>query len=603
MAHLAACTPTEPTQQYEYRTLRADGSYRWHVWNDRGFFDNHGAAIGYQSIGVDISDHKRAERALRKSEARYRRLVEALPLGMFTYRLEDETRLIFTGANSTADRFLGTECNQFIGLTIQEAFPPLANTSLPEAYCKVARDGSRWRTDEIHYDHDGITGVFEVSAFQPADREVAVIFSDISKRKLADAALAESIRQKKAILNNIPDIAWLKDRDSRFIAVNESFGEACGFSPKELVKKTDLDIWPQELAQSYRADDVEVMRTGKRKRVEERLVGGDGRERWIETIKTPIVDEQGEIIGTTGIARDITERKRAEEALYAEKERALITLHSIVDGVITTDAQGCVEYMNPIAESLTGWTVAEARGKSLGIVFRVVDENTRQPIPDMGVRCIKEGRITKLSHQAVLISRDGNEHEIEDSAAPIRARDGNLLGVVLVFHDVTEAHRLAKKMAHDAAHDALTGLVNRREFEKRLEKALKSATEHSAQHALCYLDLDQFKVVNDTAGHAAGDELLKQIRNVLASTFRERDTFARLGGDEFGLLLDNCPLDNAVSIAHAMIAKIRDHKFVWENRSFRIGVSIGLVPITIDSESVATLLSQADVACYSPIIP
>ncbi len=599
LAHLAACTPQNPSQQYEHKTRRVDGSYRWHLWNDRGFFDGNGNILGYQSVGVDISDHKRAERALRTSEARYRRLLEASPLGMLTYRLEDETRLIFTGGNSTADRILGIDSTQFIGLSIQEAFPPLADTKLPEAYCKVARDGTRWRTDEIHYDHDGIKGVFEVSAFQPADREVAVIFSDISKRKLANAALAESIRQKTAILNNIPDIAWLKDRDSRFIAVNEPFGEACGFSPKELVKKTDLDIWPQELAQSYRADDVEVMRTGKRKRVEERLVGSDGRESWIETIKTPIVNEQGEIIGTTGIARDITERKRAEEALYAEKERAQITLHSIVDGVITTDAQGCVEYMNPIAESLTGWNVEQARGKSLGTVFRVVHEYTRQPIPDVAAHCIKEGKIAGLSHPAVLISRDGDEHEIEDSAAPLCARDGNLLGVVLVFHDVTEARRLAKQMAHDATHDALTGLVNRREFEKRLEKALKSATEHSAQHALCYLDLDQFKVVNDTAGHAAGDELLKQIRNVLASTFRERDTFARLGGDEFGLLLDNCPLDNAVSIAHAMIAKIRDHKFVWENRSFRIGVSIGLVPITIDSESVATLLSQADVACYS----
>jgi len=154
-----------------------------------------------------------------------------------------------------------------------------------------------------------------------------------------------------------------------------------------------------------------------------------------------------------------------------------------------------------------------------------------------------------LANHSVLLSRSGKEYDIDDSAAPILGQGGQMLGAVLIFRDVTETRQLARQMRYDATHDALTGLVNRREFERRLERALASAKHYGVRHALGYLDLDHFKLVNDTAGHAAGDELLKQIRGLLLGSFRERDTLARLGGDEFGLLLDNCPLERASLIA------------------------------------------------------
>ena len=213
-------------------------------------------------------------------------------------------------------------------------------------------------------------------------------------------------------------------------------------------------------------------------------------------------------------------------------------------------------------------------------------------------RCLQEGKIVGLANHTVLISRGGEEYDIDDSAAPIRGRDGQVLGAVLVFHDVTETRRLARQLEHDATHDALTGLINRPEFERRLERALASAQRYDAHHALCYLDLDQFKVVNDTAGHAAGDELLKQINTILSGMFRERDTLARIGGDEFGLLLDNCPLDRAQLIAQTVVSTIRDHRFHWEGRIYQIGASIGLVPITAAAHDTTQLLTQADVACY-----
>ncbi len=292
-------------------------------------------------------------------------------------------------------------------------------------------------------------------------------------------------------------------------------------------------------------------------------------------------------------------QKRVEEALFEEKERAQVTLACIGDAVITTDQSGRIAYLNATAEALTGWGVDEARGQPLGNVFRIVNELTRQPAPDPVVRCLREGHTIGLANHTVLIRRDGKEFSIADSAAPIRNRAGETIGVVLVFRDVTEARQLQRQLAYDASHDILTGLVNRREFEMRLEHCLASAKKHDLQHALCYLDLDQFKVINDTVGHIAGDALLKQVAYLLRGLFRQRDTLARLGGDEFGLLLEYCPLEKAIQAAHKIIERLQNYQFVWEGRTFQVGVSIGIVAINSQTESISQALSEADVACYT----
>jgi diguanylate cyclase (GGDEF)-like protein len=197
----------------------------------------------------------------------------------------------------------------------------------------------------------------------------------------------------------------------------------------------------------------------------------------------------------------------------------------------------------------------------------------------------------------LLIRRDGNELYIESTASPIRDGTGAVTGGVLVFHDVSESRELHRRLSYHASHDILTGLVNRREFENRLERALKSARARETSYALLYLDLDQFKIVNDSCGHSAGDALLGQLGALLKSKIRWRDTLARLGGDEFGVLLESCSLEEAMNSAETLRVTIGDYKFVWEERNFRLGVSIGVVPITAENEDVATLLSAADSAC------
>ena len=293
------------------------------------------------------------------------------------------------------------------------------------------------------------------------------------------------------------------------------------------------------------------------------------------------------------------ERKLAIGETLMEKERAQITLHSIGDGVITTDQAGCIDYMNPVAESLTGWRYHQAMGLSLDAVLHLEDEQSGKVIPDPALRCLQEKRIIAPRTDNVLVSRNGDRYSIQGTAAPMIDVQGSCIGVVLVFKDVTDSRRVQKMMVHQATHDPLTGLVNRSEFEERLDKALQSAKNFENTHALLFLDLDQFKIVNDTAGHVAGDELLKQISSLLAGQLRGRDTLGRLGGDEFAVLLENCPLTKARKVAEILIDVIREYRFIRDQKTYRVGVSIGIVPITADSSSRAQLMHDADQACYA----
>ncbi|MEM7563457.1 MAG: diguanylate cyclase, partial [Pseudomonadota bacterium] len=251
------------------------------------------------------------------------------------------------------------------------------------------------------------------------------------------------------------------------------------------------------------------------------------------------------------------ERKLALSESLMEKERAQITLHSIGDGVITTDSIGAIDYMNPAAEALTGWRFHQAMGLSMDSVLHLEDEQSGQRIPDPALHCLSEKRVIAPKTDNVLVSRDGERYSIQGTAAPMIDSENHCIGVVLVFKDVTDSRRMQKMMVHQATHDPLTGLVNRSEFEDRLEQALVSAKDFENTHALLFLDLDQFKIVNDSAGHVAGDELLKQISVLLAGQLRGRDTLGRLGGDEFSVLLENCPLSKAKKVADMLIEAIR----------------------------------------------
>jgi diguanylate cyclase (GGDEF)-like protein/PAS domain S-box-containing protein len=301
-----------------------------------------------------------------------------------------------------------------------------------------------------------------------------------------------------------------------------------------------------------------------------------------------------------GTITDITERKIAETRVFEEKERAQVTLQSIGDGVITTDAEGRVDYINPVAQELAGLEIRNARGKPIDKIMTIINEHTRASVENPVLRCLKEGRVIALAENSVLINHQGIEIAIQDSAAPIRDRIGNIIGAVMVFHDVSKEARLFRQLSYQASHDALTGLINRREFENRLVAALDNACgQNGHAHALLYFDLDQFKVVNDTFGHTAGDELLRQVSELVQSNIRSTDVLARLGGDEFGILLERCTEERAIEVAEAIRSAVEAFRFAWQDACTSIRCSIGVVMVNKDSPSVASVMSSADVACYS----
>ncbi len=289
-------------------------------------------------------------------------------------------------------------------------------------------------------------------------------------------------------------------------------------------------------------------------------------------------------------------------AQLSEKERLRVTLNSIGDAVITTDTAGNVVFLNPVAETLTGWNSAQAVGVPLSSVFQIIDEKTgaltQNPVHGVLADKLYDKKLVTLIESTVLIQRGGARIAIENSAAPIRDLDDRIIGVVLVFRDVSAVRKMAVEMVHQATHDALTGLINRHEFERRLETALRSGAQAETQHTLLYIDLDQFKVVNDTCGHMAGDELLRQLTGVLNNQLRHSDTLARLGGDEFGVLLENCGVDPAMRIAELLRQTASDFQFVWQQNAFPVSLSIGLVTFGNTGESKVDILRLADAACY-----
>ena len=448
----------------------------------------------------------------------------------------------------------------------------------------------------------GFDNTREVGEWRPEDidllRVVSQLMGDALERQRSHQALQESEEKYRLLVEHQTDMVVKIDQEGRFLFVSRTYCETFGKTEGELLGEAFMPLVHEEDRKATEKTMEALHHPPHECYLEQRALTKNG-WRWLAWADKAILDESGGVVAIVGVGRDVSERKAAEEALAHERERALITLHSIGDAVITTDAGGQVEYLNSVAESLTGWTTAEAANRPLAEIFHIINEDTREPVEDPVSRCLNEGHIVGLANHTALISRSGEERAIEDSAAPIRDAQGQIFGVVLVFKDITEKRRLDQQVAYAATHDNLTGLVNRAEFEGRLDHALAAFLEHGTPNVLCYLDLDQFKVVNDAAGHNAGDEMLKQVAALLSAKVRSRDTLARLGGDEFGLLLENCSVGNAIRIAEALIGTLADFRFTWGDRRFGIGVSIGLAAFTLEAAERSVLTSRADMACFA----
>ena len=423
---------------------------------------------------------------------------------------------------------------------------------------------------------------------------------NIDRQKRAEAALAESESRWNFALESAGQGVWDHDIRKDDMFYSRMWRRMRGIPEGEYVDPAQ-DKW---LARVHPDDVPRVLSTVDKQdsgehgfdTLEYRERHRDGHWMWILSRGKPVEwDAQGHPLRTVGTDTDITRLKQAESQLADEKERLRVTLESIGEGVISTAADETIIFMNAVAEAMTGWSEAEALGRPLVDVFVAKSEATGEPATDHVAFCLMTGRPSEIEDDVVLAARDGIGRGISGVASPVHSADGQMVGTVLVFKDVTDSQALKRELAHSANHDALTGLPNRAAFARALAEAKRQALEERRSLVLCFIDLDRFKPVNDTAGHAAGDALLQKVAQVIRRHCRPDDFCGRLGGDEFVLLFADCPLEVAQRRAEAVIAAIGDIAFTWSGQAYSIGASAGLAALA----NAGDPLSEADAACYA----
>ena len=416
------------------------------------------------------------------------------------------------------------------------------------------------------------------------------------RRKQDETALRESEARFRSLFDNVVDGVYQAAPGGELKSANPALVHMLGLEEGALGRCNMAEFFVDAKERARLVS--ELLSYGRVRHFEYQLRTRTGRVIVVIENSRVVTSADGRPLYFEGTITDITQRKTAERALFNEKERAQVTLQSIGDAVVTTDARGNIEYLNPVAEQLTGWEAREAHGSPIETVIVLRDESGAA-VANPVSHCLQEGRVVNLADNVVLVARDGSTIAIQDSAAPIQDRNGQTVGAVMVFHDVRQERQLHRRLAYLASHDTLTGFINRREVEERLSAVLAAVkAEPGKTAALLYMDLDQFKVVNDTCGHSAGDLLLRQLGDVLRARVPKNGVLARLGGDEFAVLLPGFAMPEATEIAESLREAIAAFRFSWRDSALQVGVSIGIVPVEATSESVATLMSAADVACY-----
>lgn len=438
----------------------------------------------------------------------------------------------------------------------------------------------------------------DVQTDQP---ELAMLVTAVNHLLARVGAAADRARVTNAPISSLGDrvheAVLIHGHSIRY--ANPQFANLIGSRVDEIIGRRLQDIVPGEFAELV-ADNTRRRLAGEptAERYEIDLVAPGGLTSRLELSSWP-VDFDGEhallIVGVEVLPTQ-TVQALTGSGLRSQARRAL---ESLSEALITTDADARVDYMNPAAAHLMNVVADEAVGSSLDDLAQVVDEADRKLLAEPVRQALSAGTPLNLGRRALLIRAPGKaEHLVELSVAPIRLETGETTGAVMLLHDVTEMRGLARQMSYQATHDALTGLVNRREFERRLQDAIDTAHRGDGSHVLCYLDLDRFKAINDVGGHGAGDAMLREAAKILRDAVRDSDTVSRIGGDEFGMLLAGCPLEKARQIADDVCRAVNEFRFVWKDKIFNVGVSIGLVEIGRDSGTIEEAFAAADSACY-----
>jgi diguanylate cyclase (GGDEF)-like protein/PAS domain S-box-containing protein len=554
--------------------------------------DERGQVSGTLGIAEDITGRKRAERALEQSELRMALAMNTLPTGV----MENDTEGAITYANISLHRILGLKPGELIGRRIWEFVEDAEAAGRVQAYFEYLIKEQPTPESRVvgSISGDGERVTLEITWDYKRDEKGEVVgfisaVTNITEHRQAEKGLRERESYQRALLDNFPFLIWLKDTESRFLAVNRPFAESAGFTNTEELKGlTDLDVWPQELAESYRADDQEVMASRSKKELEEE-VADQGVHRWFETYKAPVSDESGVLLGTVGFARDITERKQADEY----RRLTAKVFESTAEGVIVTDPAGDIVDVNRAFTEITGYGKEEVIGQNPKIL-----NSGRHDIDFYRSMWQSLQETGRWYGEIWDRGKDGGLFPVWETISAVTDEKGVVTHYVSVFTDISHIKHSQEQLDHLAHHDALTDLPNRLLLNERLEQAIRRAERHDSQLAVIFLDLDNFKHINDSLGHPAGDRLLQIVANYLQESIRHEDTVARVGGDEFVVLMEDIGRSANAGIAAEKLMSIFDEPIQLEGRDIAVASSLGISLYPRDGVDPATLLRNADAAMF-----
>ena len=539
-----------------------------------------------------------------QSGALLRKVMESAAVGMALVGVDSRTIYV----NRAYETMLGFAPDERLGRLAAEAIYEDDRAAVMLRFEQVVRGEVEEMRHECRMNHkDGrpvwalITASLLRSDSTGRPLYVIVQIINIDRQKQAETALAASESRWSFALEAAQQGVWDHDIVNDEMFYSKTWRTMRGYGPDEYVDGDQAEwfkrLHPDDLPRIKAVIDKQDHGEDGFDTVEYRERHRDGHYIWILSRGRPVEwGPDGERIRTIGTDTDITRFKEVEAQLADEKERLRVTLESIGDGVISTDADERIIFMNPVAEAMTGWLEAEAMGHLVQDVFVAKSESTGEPAVDHVAFCLVNGTPSQIEDDVILASRDGTGRGVSGTTAPVRTEDGRVIGAVLVFKDVTDTQEQRRRLAHSAHHDALTGLPNRAAFAAALAEATRQANAEQRSHALCFIDLDRFKPVNDSAGHAAGDALLQKVAQVIRTTCRNNDFAARIGGDEFVLLLADCTIANARRVARKVVDAVAALDFGWNGTRYKIGASIGVAPVSAGMEGDP--LALADAACY-----
>lgn len=533
-----------------------------------------------------------------ESEERFRNAMEYSAIGMALVGTEGQ----WLQVNKSLCTFLGYSQEELRELTFQElTLPEDLDSDLHQRDSLVRGEINTYTMEKRYYTRQGevVWALLAVSLVRNPDTTPLYFIAqieDINELKKTEQ-VNQRLMERITLANEAGGVGiWEWDLKPNKISWDKRMFELYGVPPDT---KPTWQVWESCLVEEDRESAtrkvLNSLKTSVPLKVEFR-VKLKGKIRHIRSLANRVINKQGEVERLLGINIDMTEVKELNDALFQEKERLHITLDSIGEAVVCTDNTMNITFMNPVAEKMSGWTQREALNKPLLSVLHIsVGDNG--PLMDSLLSGFRER--SDIDDELVLHSRHGGSFDIQYSITPLSTLNGQNIGSVLVIQDVTESREMLRQLSYSASHDVLTHLANRASFESHLKRHLLNIANAKERHALIFIDLDRFKAVNDNAGHAAGDALLREISALMLSLLRKGDILARLGGDEFGLLLPECKAEEACDIAQRIVEGVNGYHFTWEGRTHRIGASAGITFIDKENTNLTSLFSQADMACYA----